>query len=255
MKKILSILLITIPTLCYSNYFTQGKETYDMSPEVIDTAPLRSNFYVYGRFFLSLPSGPESFAEKADKSLPVVIHLHGCGGVYSADHAVRQFYSSLGMHFIMTDFHRRKDASPGCILTNDNKVLFNANPETRWPARIKELERHIKWLRLNGFNKIVVTGHSEGGIIAQYLNMKVDAVISHSVHCVYPNRVYKDANPENRNKILQLTSKNDPYGRRFALCADDPDHSNYTSIASEVPSHEPFADNAWKDEIKKFLGK
>ena len=251
MKKILSILLITIPTLCYSNYFTQGKETYDMSPEVTDTAPLRSTFYVYGKFF---PSGAESFAEKADKSLPVVIHLHGCGGVYSADHVVRQFYSSLGMHFIMTDFHKRKDASPGCILTHDNKVLFNGNPDTRWPARRRELESHIIWLQLNGFNKIVVTGHSEGGIIGQLLNIKVDAVISHSVHCVYANRT-RYSSPENRNKVLQLTSKNDPYGRRFALCADDPDHSNYTSITSEVPSHEPFADNAWKDEIKKFLGK
>jgi hypothetical protein len=251
MKKILSILLITIPTLCYSNYFTQGKETYDMSPEVIDTAPLRSTFYVYGKFF---PSGAESFAEKADKSLPVVIHLHGCGGVYSADQTVRQFYSSLGMHFIMTDFHKRKDASPGCILTHDNKVLFNGNPDTRWPARRRELESHIIWLQLNGFNKIVVTGHSEGGIIGQLLNIKVDAVISHSVHCVYANRT-RYSSPENRNKVLQLTSKNDPYGRRFALCADDPDHSNYTSITSEVPSHEPFADNAWKDEIKKFLGK
>ena len=251
MKKILSILLITIPTLCYSNYFTQGKETYDMSPEVTDTAPLRSTFYVYGKFF---PSGAESFAEKADKSLPVVIHLHGCGGVYSADQTVRQFYSSLGMHFIMTDFHKRKDASPGCILTHDNKVLFNGNPDTRWPARRRELESHIIWLQLNGFNKIVVTGHSEGGIIGQLLNIKVDAVISHSVHCVYANRT-RYSSPENRNKVLQLTSKNDPYGRRFALCADDPDHSNYTSITSEVPSHEPFADNAWKDEIKKFLGK
>jgi hypothetical protein len=251
MKKILSILLITIPTLCYSNYFTQGKETYDMSPEVIDTAPLRSTFYVYGKFF---PSGAESFAEKADKSLPVVIHLHGCGGVYSADQTVRQFYSSLGMHFIMTDFHKRKDASPGCILTHDNKVLFNGNPDTRWPARRRELESHIIWLQLNGFNKIVVTGHSEGGIIGQLLNIKVDAVISHSVHCVYANRT-RYSSPENRNKVLQLTSKNDPYGRRFALCADDPDHSNYTSITSEVPSHEPFADPAWKDGIKKFLGK
>lgn len=251
MKKILSILLITIPTLCYSNYFTQGKETYDMSPEVIDTAPLRSTFYVYGKFF---PSGAESFAEKADKSLPVVIHLHGCGGVYSADQTVRQFYSSLGMHFIMTDFHKRKDASPGCILTHDNKVLFNGNPDTRWPARRRELESHIIWLQLNGFNKIVVTGHSEGGVIGQLLNMKVDAVISHSVHCVYANRT-RYSSPENRNKVLQLTSKNDPYGRRFALCADDPDHSNYTSITSEAPSHEPFADPAWKDEIKKFLGK
>jgi hypothetical protein len=251
MKKILSILLITIPTLCYSNYFTQGKETYDMSPEVIDTAPLRSTFYVYGKFF---PSGAESFAEKADKSLPVVIHLHGCGGVYSADQTVRQFYSSLGMHFIMTDFHKRKDASPGCILTHDNKVLFNGNPDTRWPARRRELESHIIWLQLNGFNKIVVTGHSEGGVIGQLLNIKVDAVISHSVHCVYANRT-RYSSPENRNKVLQLTSKNDPYGRRFALCADDPDHSNYTSITSEVPSHEPFADPAWKDGIKKFLGK
>jgi dienelactone hydrolase len=222
-----------------------------MSPEVIDTAPLRSTFYVYGKFF---PSGAESFAEKADKSLPVVIHLHGCGGVYSADQTVRQFYSSLGMHFIMTDFHKRKDASPGCILTHDNKVLFNGNPDTRWPARRRELESHIIWLQLNGFNKIVVTGHSEGGVIGQLLNMKVDAVISHSVHCVYANRT-RYSSPENRNKVLQLTSKNDPYGRRFALCADDPDHSNYTSITSEVPSHEPFADPAWKDGIKKFLGK
>lgn len=251
MKKILSILLVTIPTLCYSQHFVQGKETYDMSPEVIDTAPLRSTFYAYNRFF---PSGAESFAEKADKSLPVVIHLHGCGRVYSADQTIRQFYSSLGMHFIMTDFHKRKDASPGCALNHENKVVFHGNPETRWPARRRELESHIVWLRLNGFDKIVVTGHSEGGIIAQLLNVKVDAVISHSVHCVYPNR-NRYSSPENRNKVLQLTSKNDPYGRRFALCADDPDHSNYTSITSEVPSHEPFADNAWKDEIKKFLGK
>jgi dienelactone hydrolase len=248
MKKILSILLIAIPTLCYSQHFVQGKETYDMSPEVIDTAPLRSTFFTYGKFF---PSKAESFAEKADKSLPVVIHLHGCGGVYSADQTVRQFYSSLGMHFIMTDFHRRKDASPGCVLSGGS-VVFTGNPDTRWPARRRELESHIFWLQSNGFNKIVVTGHSEGGIIAQLLNVKVDAVISHSVHCVYPNR-NRYFSPE--NKVLQLISKNDPYGRRFTLCAGDPDHSNYTSITSEVPSHDPFADHAWKDEIKKFLGK
>lgn len=250
MKKILSILLVAIPTLCYSQYFTQGKETYDMSAEVIDTAPLRSTFYTSGKFF---PSGAETFAERADKSIPVVIHLHGCGGVYSADQTVRQFYSGLGMHFIMTDFHRRKDASPGCVLSGGS-VVFQGNPDTRWPARRRELESHIIWLQLNGFNKIIVTGHSEGGIIAQLLTMKVDAVISHSVHCVYPNRNRLHDIPENRNKVLQVISKNDPYGRRFTLCADDPDHSNYISATSEVPSHEPFADSAWKGEIKKFLG-
>lgn len=250
MKKILSILLVAIPTLCYSQGFVQGKETYDMSVEMTDGAPFRSTFFTYDKFF---PSGAETFAERADKSLPVVIHLHGCGGVTGSDQTVRQFYSNLGMHFIMTDFHRRKDASPGCALSG-NTVVFHGNPDTRWPARRKELESHIIWLHLNGFHKIIVTGHSEGGIIAQLLNLKVDAVISHSVHCVYPNRI-RYVNPEHKNKVLQVISKNDPYGRRFTLCSDDPDHDNFTSLISEVPSHEPFADNAWKDEIKKFLGK
>lgn len=244
--KILALFLTTI--ISASSAFGQA---YNISDDFINVSHERSQYFT-----------PESntslrfddFLKKADKSKPIFIHSHGCAGVENDTFALKDFYVSLGSSFVILDFIKRGDASPcnhlGANNANykDDSLKYIADLKFRIPARVKELEHHIRLMRESGFKTIFATGHSEGGMVVQRLSEKVDGVIIHSMTC-FPTSL-----DTSFNRYLHLVSVNDPLltktaGRKFG-CADK---SNFTVVQSEVRSHAALADPSWKDEIRKFV--
>jgi predicted esterase len=226
-------------------------QPYDISDQFISASHERS------RFFNSASGNHIEFNEfltNTEKSKPVVIHSHGCGGIGSDEIALKDFYTSLGFGFVMLDFIKRGDASPCSHLGPNNanykeeSLKYISNLKYRIPARVKELEHHIKLMRSNGFQTIFATGHSEGGMVVQRLSEKVNGVVVHSMTC------FPTSFDTSFNRYLHLVSVNDPLltktsGRQFG-CSDK---SNFTVFQSEVKSHAALADPLWKDQIKIFI--
>lgn len=228
------------------NATASGYETYNTGSDIIENAHNRSQYYIAGN---NNPITYSNFVNGANKSKPVVIHLHGCGGVGPDDREIRDFYTGLGMNFVMTNFINRGDAKPSCTV-NNNKLTYTGNIWTRLPARGLEMHQHIKMLKEQGFDTIIVTGHSEGAMVAQFTKLPIYAVIIHSMSCI--PRMNNNVNTD--TKFLQLLSVNDPLLTRGTdSCEGKSSHPNFKTIVSTLPTHSPFAEPTWKEEIKKFL--
>jgi len=221
-------------------------QDYDTSPEMINSSHLRSTYYTKQSTF-DFGLSFDEFIKTVDKTKPTVVHSHGCAGVLADDSILKNFYTGMGFNFVMLDFHKRGDARASCS-GDTGGFTYQADTRKRLPPRLKELEHHIHVLKNNGITKIYATGHSEGGMVVQYLQNDVDAAVVHSMSCVP-----KFGNIDNSKiKYLHLVSTNDPLLKRPGLKfkCDDP---NFTTINSTVASHGALADPEWNNKIKEFL--
>lgn len=244
MKKILLVILFGL----YSNFSIA--QQYDMSDDVIKSSHMRSTYYIKDSIF-DFGSSFEDFIKTADKSKPVVVHSHGCGGIGINEQDLKKFYTSLGFYFVMLDFHKRADAKASCTGGfNGMPFVYFGDLKPRLKARLSELVNHVDVLRNNGFNTIYATGHSEGGMVVQFLEKDVNAAISHSMICM-PMFDNINTNPNNV-KLLHLVSFNDPLltKQNNKVCKN---RENYTVSTSSINSHGALADPKWPIKIKEFL--
>lgn len=214
-----------------------------MSEQLINSAHLRSTYYTKDSVF-DFGMKFDEFLMSTDRSVTVVVHSHGCGGVSPYDQLLKGFYTSIGYYFVMLDFHKRGDATASCLGSS-----YHGNPKTRFPARIRELVNHIQVLRANGFEKIFATGHSEGGAIVQFLQEGVDGVIIHASACV-PLPPHVD---NSQLKTLHLISDNDPEATHRGHKHTCSSRANYTAVTSKINSHSPLAEPIWREKIKEFM--
>lgn len=232
----LMLCMVTIPSMAQS-----------MSTDIIDSSHLRSTYYTK-KSLIDFGVDFNEFIKTADKNRPTVVHSHGCSGVTSDDTDLKNFYTGLGFNFVMLDFHKRGDASASCA--TGLVFTYHADTRKRLPPRLKELEHHIDILKKNGITKIYATGHSEGGMVVQYLQENVNAAIVHSMSCVP-----KFGNIDNSKiKYLHLVSVNDPLLTRPGLRYTCEGYENFTTALSKVYSHRALADPSWENKIKEFLG-
>jgi hypothetical protein len=222
--------------------------TYNTSEEIIGSSHLRSKYFLTSGFF-DFGIGYQEFIEKSDKAKGIVVHSHGCSGVGPDDSQLRSFYTKLGLYFVQLDFHKRGDARNSCTVTN-GVLTYHDNVFSRLPPRVQELQNHVNKLRDAGFQKIYISGHSEGGMVVQNFPYEVNGAIIHSMLCV-PLVVH--ANNE-KNRYLHLVSFNDPLLTRPGIPHTCSHRPNYTTVTSRVVSHGPLADSSWAEKIVDFLG-
>jgi hypothetical protein len=222
---------------------------YSTDLSIISSSHLRSSYYLTESTTDNSKSF-EQFLKSADRNIPVIIHLHGCSGVIRYETDLKNFYTSIGYHFVVLDFHKRKDASPSCSYIN-GVFRYHGNMIERVKVRLLELNHHIDLLKEHGFKKLYATGHSEGGFVVQMVDRGVEAVIIHSMFC---NPMAEFVNNKDI-KFLHLISFNDPLLSRPGLLHTCNNRLNYKTITSQVRSHDPLADENWKNNIKNFLSK
>lgn len=188
-----------------------------------------------------------AFLEKADKSKPVVLHLHGCGGRNSWDEELKKFYmQTFDFYFIYPD------EGASCRSGENGTYIYTANPRERIQARVSNVKESIEWLRKKGFAYIVLTGHSEGGMVAQMTVTPVEKTIIHSMGCI---RGAREITPV--NSALQLVSRGDPslINIPSLSCRDYLNSEKFEVVYSDVREHGPLADANWKDKIRDYLNK
>lgn len=246
MNLILKNLLLL---LCLFPYVVANAfPTYDMSEELIKSAHTRSKYYLTSSFF-DFGVGYQEFTEKADKTKGLIIHSHGCSGVGKDESEIRSFYTKLGFYVVILDFLKRGDAKASCTVSN-SVLTYHDSVFLRLPPRVKELQNHVNLLREAGFEKIYITGHSEGGMVVQNFPDEVSGAIIHSMFCI-PLVVH--ANNLN-TRYLHLVSFNDPLLTRPGMSHVCNNRPNYTTATSRVASHGPLADPSWPEKIRNFLG-
>lgn len=240
-----NIFLFALLAFLHFSAKSYSPPVYDMSEELIKSSHTRSKYYLTSSFF-DFGVGYQEFIEKSDKTKAIVVHSHGCSGVGKDEAEIRSFYTKLGFYVVILDFHKRGDARASCTV-NNGVLTYHDSVFSRVPPRVAELQNHVYRLRDAGFEKIYVTGHSEGGMVVQNFPDEVSGVIIHSMSC-FPLYVH------NRSRYLHLVSFNDPLLVRpgtVHVCTHRP---NYTTVTSRVASHGPFADPSWPGKIREFLG-
>lgn len=221
---------------------------YNMSEDIIKSSHLRSKYFEKPAMF-DFGMNYQEFTEKADKRRGVVVHSHGCSGVQQDEWTLKNFYTELGFYFVMLDFHKRGDASASCTVSAGT-LTYHDNPAARLPPRVQELKNHVDRLKNEGFERIIITGHSEGGMVVQLYRDEVDAAIIHSMQCIPGGTARNNL----KNRYLHLVSFNDPLLKQPGVPHTCNDRPNYTTLTSNVFSHGALADPSWREKIREFLG-
>jgi hypothetical protein len=248
-KKLLAGLTVSLVSVTATAQMS-GYEVYDTSDKMINSSVDRAIYYTNYSFFGG-STDKDTFLKTADRSKGVVLYAHGCGRNSSWDREIRKFYLELGFNFIDADFLRRHDSGPSCSLFGNNFV-YRTNVYERLKTRELELSAQIRFLKANGFEKVIAVGHSEGGMVIQMLGAEVSAAVIHSMACV---PTHQQPNP--KNKTLRLFSVNDPVVMPrwgvVMLCDGHDWYKNFTNVLSNVESHAPLADDNWKTVVRNFV--
>ena len=103
----------------------------------------------------------------------IVIHNHGCGGMWGLETSVAQFYYQQGFAVITSEFVTRQGNKVGCPGGSEDEMrqrsgergregIYQAINPARLAARAHEVMAVVQWLKALTPLPIIVSGHSEG---------------------------------------------------------------------------------------------
>lgn len=103
----------------------------------------------------------------------IVIHNHGCGGMWVTETQVAQFYLQQGFAVVTPEFVTRQDNKVGCPGGSEDEMrqrsgergregIYQAINPARLAARGHEVMAVVQWLKGLSPLPIIVSGHSEG---------------------------------------------------------------------------------------------
>jgi dienelactone hydrolase len=103
----------------------------------------------------------------------IVIHNHGCGGMWVTETQVAQFYLQQGFAVVTPEFVTRQDNKVGCPGGSEDEMrqrsgergregIYQAINPARLAARGHEVMTVVQWLKGLSPLPIIVSGHSEG---------------------------------------------------------------------------------------------
>jgi dienelactone hydrolase len=137
---------------------------------------------VLQRSVFFLPMFGAVYKEKFEALLPqlpkdslrgIVIHNHGCGGMWSLETDVAQFYYQQGFAVITPEFVTRAGNKVGCPGGSEDEMrqrsgergregIYQAVNPARLAARAHDVMTVVQWLKGMTSLPIILSGHSEG---------------------------------------------------------------------------------------------
>lgn len=165
--------LVLIPALLISNASAQQSQQVP----AYDKAQTRT---VLDRSVFYLPLFGAVYRDKFTALLPrhptvrgLVIHNHGCGGMWGWETTVAQFYYREGFAVITPEFVTRDGNKLGCPGGTSEEMLKRASERAREgvytavnPARLDargdDIAEVIRWIKTFSDLPIFLSGHSEG---------------------------------------------------------------------------------------------
>ena len=197
-----------------------------------------------------------TFAElKLDKPTPVMIYLHGCGGInpYHDLYGWGEYIAKMGFLVILPDSFSRPNRIANCNSATKEFGTFPQAFEYRQQEIFYTLEQ-LKQIKNIDPNAIFLMGYSEGGVAAaQNSNKEFKCVIISSWTCAI--RVSGLMSSKD-TAVLAIAHTKDSWHDTFNLrgrCIDSARGRNVTQIDIKGFGHETFPHQEAKDAVYKFL--
>lgn len=248
MLKFISMLIATILLSALAGCVTTGG--YTTEPDYVAKVLDRTTFHTHesGESFDYFGGNANQFLEVADRSFPVLINVHGCGGVSASIFNMAEIGNELGMHVVIPDFLKRAYVDRACGSTPASTGR-ETRSYSRIDARRHEVDYLVRWLQKNRFKTIFVFGHSEGGTTVQGIKEQVSGVVISGMDC--EGGRFWEPNPQ--NPLLVLHSSRDiwlVHWRPIVSCKSLLDrHSAFgEQFVSNGHTHRPTP--LWDNEAK-----
>lgn len=197
-----------------------------------------------------------TFAEiKLDKPTPVMIYLHGCGGInpYHDLYGWGEYIAKMGFLVILPDSFSRPNRIANC---NSATKQFGTFPQV-WDYRQQEISytlENLKNIKNVDQNAIFLMGHSEGGVAAaQNNNDKFKGVIISAWTCSIRVSGLMSAR---ETAVLAMGHTKDSWHDTPALrgrCIDFANGRKVTQLDLEGYGHDTFVEQQAKIAAFKFL--
>ena len=200
----------------------------------------------------------------------VVIHNHGCGGMWGWETQVAQFYYRRGFAVITPEFVTRPGNKTGCPGSgaddslkggskNFKEGVFTARNPARLDARTDDLSVVVAYIKSLTDKPISLSGHSEGARTTYHWD-KVDpqivGAVLHNQSCSADYAHLWRLHPSIRT--WQILEKNDPWAQdaRWGSCGHHFPESyqkNFTLLHQEGGNHNPLTNKESTDSLDRWL--
>ena len=216
----------------------------------------------------------EVLVKKLPRIRGVVIHNHGCGGMWGWETTVAQFYYREGFAVVTPEFVTRDGNKLGCpggtseemlkrAGERANEGIYTAKNPARLSARGDDNQEVIRWLKTMTDLPIFLSGHSEGCRTTYNWNRNEPQVKGGICHKQSVNRLYEHLwKWDTRLPMWSSNEDEDPWagGSKQSPAVgfeekfkDNP--QNLTSFRFAGSSHDPLVRPGEVQSLRDWLSK
>lgn len=200
----------------------------------------------------------------------VVIHNHGCGGMWGWETHVAQFYYRRGFAVITPEFIARPHNRTGCPGSGNDDALrgggknfregvFTARNPARLDARVDDTLAVVRYVKSLTDKPILLSGHSEGARTAYhwpYVDPQIVGAILHNQSCSAAYEHLWQLAPT--IPTWQVLERSDPWapsaasggcGHHFA----NGHEGNFTLLMQDGNNHNPLNNKEAQDSLDQWL--
>ncbi|MBK7014942.1 MAG: hypothetical protein IPH39_05035 [Sulfuritalea sp.] len=200
----------------------------------------------------------------------VVIHNHGCGGMWGWETHVAQFYYRRGFAVITPEFVTRPHNRTGCPGNNSDDALkgggrnfregiYTARNPARLDARVDDTLTLVRYIKVLTAKPILLSGHSEGARTTYrwpYRDRQVVGAILHNQSCSAGYEHLWQLSPT--IPTWQVLERNDPWAPEAAMgsCGHHfagGNEANFTLLMQDGNNHNPLANKEAQDSLERWL--
>lgn len=192
---------------------------------------------------------------KTETPMPVVVLMHGCGGIGEHEKKWADFLKSEGFVVVLPDSfaipNRKRNCDPSNHTTNLGITPVN---ELR-PAEVQYAVTKLLDLPWANKERLFLMGHSEGGMAAQLApELGFRGIVLSGFPCVVRGGIRAKLD----TPVLAINWEKDPYfvNSRFKQCALTPawqKRSNATELVLNGSGHATAFENSARDAVSKFF--
>lgn len=191
----------------------------------------------------------------SSKQHPVIVFMHGCGGINDHEHKWAQFLKSQGFVVVMPDSLSIPNRVKNCDSKSYTPNVSNVPVNDLRPAEAEFAIQKVREQEWADKDNIFLMGHSEGGMAVGFSrHLDVNGIIISGWTCFRGVRSKPDT------PLLVINWDRDPWfekpDRPYSQCSDKPFWKNKT-VAQEVilpgKGHATGYEETARNAVAKFL--
>ena len=275
-RLILPTRLLAVGTLVVGS-LTSGSLVYAQQPRMVDAYKKEYAEKVLERSVFYGPRHGGVYRAKFEAQLRsdpnvrgVVIHQHGCGGMWGWETHVAQFYYRRGLAVITPEFVTRPGNKTGCPGTGSDDALrgggenfrqgvYTALNPARIGARVDDAEYLVAYIKTLTNKPIILSGHSEGARTTYHWNREdpqIKGAVLHNQSCS-PDYEHLWRLPPTI-KTWQILEDSDPWAPK-AYAGSCGHHfpgeykKNFTFLMQRGRNHNPLTNQEAIESLDRWL--